>query len=73
MRLTASDIFGLYRPTECPLRVYLRQQGVKESEPSAFERILETLGERHELEHLALLVHAMTALRMGAIAGPVDF
>jgi predicted RecB family nuclease len=55
MRLTASDIFGLYRPTLCPLRVYLRQQGVKESEPSAFERILETLGERHELEHLAAL------------------
>jgi uncharacterized protein len=55
MRLTASDIISLYRPTECPLRVYLRQQGVPESEPSAFERILETLGERHEQEHLATL------------------
>jgi len=55
MRLTASDIITLNRPTPCPLRVYLRQQGVKESEPSAFEQILETLGERHELEHLATL------------------
>ena len=55
MRLTASDIVTLHRPTPCPLRVFLRQQGVKQSEPSAFERILETLGERHEREHLATL------------------
>ncbi|MGD0696524.1 MAG: TM0106 family RecB-like putative nuclease [Terriglobia bacterium] len=55
MRLTASDIFGLHRPSECSLRVYLCQQGVKESEPSAFDQILKTLGERHELEHLATL------------------
>ena len=47
MRLTVSDIITLHRPTSCPLRVYLRQQGVKESEPSAFEQILETLGERY--------------------------
>lgn len=55
MRLTASDIFDLYRPTECPRRVYLRQQGVEESEPGPFERILEALGQRHELGHLATL------------------
>jgi len=30
MPLTASDIVTLYRPTPCPLRVYLRQQGVEE-------------------------------------------
>jgi len=49
MRLAASDIIALHRPSLCPLRVYLRQHGVEESEPGAFEQILETLGERHEL------------------------
>ena len=50
MRLTATDIVSLYRPTPCSLRVYLRQKGVPEAEPSAFEQILRTLGQRHELE-----------------------
>ena len=55
MRLTASDIFNLYRPTLCALRVYLREQGVPEAERSVFEEILETLGKRHEQSHLATL------------------
>src|ERR1035438_3550274 len=55
MRLTASDIFTLYRPTVCPLRVYLREQRIPEAEPSAFEQILQTLGQRHEQQHLATL------------------
>ncbi len=55
MRLTATDIVGLYRPTRCPLRVYLREKGVPEAEPSAFEQILRTLGQRHEQNHLATL------------------
>lgn len=55
MRLTASDIFSLYRPTFCALRVYLRGQGVPESDVSAFEEILNTLGKRHEQSHLATL------------------
>jgi len=55
MRLTASDIFTLYRPTLCPLRVYLREQRIPAAEPSAFEQILQTLGQRHEQEHLATL------------------
>jgi uncharacterized protein len=55
MRLTASDIFNLYRPTLCALRVYLREQGIPEAEPSVFEEILETLGRRHEQSHLATL------------------
>ena len=55
MRLTASDIFNLYRPTLCALRVYLREQGTPEAEPSIFEEILETLGKRHEQSHLATL------------------
>jgi predicted RecB family nuclease len=55
MRLTASDIIGLYRPTPCSLRVYLREKDVPEAESSAFEDILRTLGQRHELGHLATL------------------
>lgn len=55
MRLTASDIISLHRPTPCDLRVYLREQRVPEAEPSAFEQILQTLGQRHEEEHLATL------------------
>jgi predicted RecB family nuclease len=55
MRLTASDIVTLYRPTLCPLRVYLRHQGVVGSEPGDFERVLQRLGKRHEAEHLAAL------------------
>jgi predicted RecB family nuclease len=55
MRLSASDIFSLYRPTECDLRIYLREQHVPEAEPDIFEEILQTLGERHERQHLATL------------------
>jgi predicted RecB family nuclease len=55
MRLTASDIVSLYRPTPCSLRLYLREQGVPESEPSAFDQIIQTLGQVHEQNHLATL------------------
>ena len=34
MRLTASEIHDLYRPTVCPLRVYLSQHRITEAEPS---------------------------------------
>lgn len=55
MRLTASDIVTLYRPTPCALRVYLRQQGVKGAEPSEFDRVFQRLGDTHEAKHLASL------------------
>ncbi len=55
MPLTASDIVSLYRPTPCSLRPYLRAKGVPESEPSAFEQIIQTLGQIHEQNHLATL------------------
>ncbi len=55
MRLTASDIFNVYRPTLCALRVYLREQRIPEAEASVFEEILRTLGQRHEQNHLATL------------------
>jgi predicted RecB family nuclease len=55
MRLTASDIVSLYRPTLCGNRVFLRQRGEPEGEPSAFDELLKRLGERHEKQHLELL------------------
>jgi predicted RecB family nuclease len=55
MRLTASDIISLYRPTPCDLRIYLREHRIPEGEPSAFEQLLQTLGQRHEEEHLDTL------------------
>lgn len=55
MRLTASDIITFYRPTFCPLRVYLHEQRIPKAEPSAFEEILQILGQRHEQSHLATL------------------
>lgn len=55
MRLLASDIITLYRPSECELRFFLRSQNTPESEPSEFDKMLRRLGERHEKEHLATL------------------
>jgi predicted RecB family nuclease len=55
MRLTPSDIVSLYLPTLCSNRVFLRQNGEPEAEPSAFEQVLRRLGIRHEQQHLATL------------------
>jgi len=55
MPLTASDIVSLYRPTPCSLRLYLRSKGVPESEPRAFDQIIQSLGKVHEQNHLATL------------------
>lgn len=55
MRLTASDIVSLYRPAPCPSRVYLREHGVQEAEPGAYDEIIEKLGQRHEQSHLTSL------------------
>jgi len=55
IQLTASDIVSLYRPTPCSLRLYLHSNGVEESEPSAFDDIIQTLGQVHEQKHLATL------------------
>jgi len=55
MRLIASDFITNYRPSLCDLRVLLKQNDVKEAEPSAFDEVLRRLGIRHEKEHLATL------------------
>jgi predicted RecB family nuclease len=55
VRVTASDLHTIYRPSECDLRVYLRQQGLTAVRPSPYEEVLYRLGIRHEKAHLAAL------------------
>lgn len=52
MRLVPSDYHTLYQPSPCGLRVYLRQQGEPEGEPSPLAQVLFTLGRRYELAYL---------------------
>jgi hypothetical protein len=52
MRLTPSDIVNLYRPTPCPLRVYLREKGIPGPSPRIDGRVVHNvLG---ALEHWAV-------------------
>jgi predicted RecB family nuclease len=51
-RLVATDFFSLYRPSECELRVWLRQQGVEEAPPGPYAEVLMKLGQEHERRHL---------------------
>jgi len=52
MRLTASDIYGYYRPTQCALRLYLRHKGEQEVALGPYEQVLLTLADRHEKAHV---------------------
>lgn len=52
-RLTGSDIVTLHRPSRCALRVYLRELGIAESEPSPYSQLLIELGNEHEQQLLA--------------------
>ena len=53
MKLSASDIYTLFRPSRCGLRITLRKKGVKEAPPGPYEQVLERLGAKHEKRHLA--------------------
>lgn len=53
MRLIASDLYSYYRPSRCPLRVYLRHRGEPEAAPGPYEEVIRRLGLRHESAHLA--------------------
>jgi len=52
MRLIASDFWGYYRPSQCPLRVWLREQRIEEAPPGPFAELLMRLGREHEARHL---------------------
>jgi predicted RecB family nuclease len=53
MRLVATDFFSLYKPSECELRVWLREQGEEEAPPGPYAQVLMDLGREHELRHVA--------------------
>src|SRR3990172_6043249 len=53
MNFSASSYYTLHRPSFCDRRVYLRSHKIKEPESSEFDKLLEELGQRHELEHLS--------------------
>src|ERR1035437_8726821 len=55
MRIVASDFISLYLPSRCSKRVVIRSRGEKETEPSAFDVVLQQLGRRHELQQLSTL------------------
>jgi predicted RecB family nuclease len=53
LRLTAQDFYCRHTPSECDLRVVLREKGIGEAPPSEFEQVIMRLGKRHEEQHLA--------------------
>jgi predicted RecB family nuclease len=55
MRLAASDLVTMYRPSFCQTRILHRERHDPEVPPSAFEEVLSRLGLRHEQKHLASL------------------
>jgi predicted RecB family nuclease len=55
MRLTASDLITLHRPTPCELRVFLRNAGEPEEPPDEYDDVIRRLGRRHEQKHLQAL------------------
>lgn len=55
MRINASSFYGLYRPSPCSLRVFLRAKGEKETQPNPYEQIIIELGQRYEAAHAASL------------------
>src|SRR3954462_9213520 len=55
MRVIASEIITLHRPTPCELRIYLREHGAPEGESGPFEQLLRRMGIRHEQQHLQTL------------------
>src|SRR5581483_5105482 len=55
MRLIASEIITLHRPTPCEFRVHLRYKDAPEAEPGPFDEVLRRLGIRHEAQHLKIL------------------
>jgi uncharacterized protein len=55
MRLNASDLIALHRPSSCELRIFLRHAGEAQESASEFDKVLRRLGTRHEQEHLQSL------------------
>jgi len=67
MRLTASEPYRLYKPSNCALRLYLHHKGIEEAKPGPFAEVVRRLGERHEKLHLASFDEVLD-LSAGSIA-----
>lgn len=55
MKVAASAWYELFSPTECAKRVRLVASGEQAAESGPYEKVLEELGRRHELDYLATL------------------
>ncbi len=53
--LSPSDLYTLYSPSKCELRVWLLAHGVVPAEPGDFEKMMERFGREHEQRHLDAL------------------
>ena len=52
MLIFPSDIYDYYRPSRCPLRVYLQHNGESQAKASPFEEIIRRFGITHQKAHL---------------------
>ena len=59
LKITAQDFHRRYAPSQCDLRIVLRERNVEESPPTEFEQVLMRLGQRFEAEHLATLANVV--------------
>lgn len=59
LKITAQDFHRRYAPSQCDLRIVLRERGIGESPPTEFEQVLMRLGQRFEAEHLATLANVV--------------
>jgi hypothetical protein len=67
MRVSATDAYRAYRPSNCELRLYLHHHGIEEAKPGPFEQqVVRRLGERHERMHLATFPDVID-LRTGTV------
>jgi len=53
LRLSPTSIASLCRPRPCERRGLLRHRGGTEAEPSAYDKVLRRLGQRHAQNHIA--------------------
>lgn len=67
-QLRASEVYGLYRPSLCELRVWLRRSGEREAAPGPYDQVLRRLGERHERAHLRTLEAAAKVVDLSGVA-----
>lgn len=52
-KIIASDFYTYYKPSKCPLRIYLIETGQTPTPPGPLDDLVTALGERHERVHLS--------------------